>query len=232
MPNVDLCRDGPVVSEYFSKILQDHKETIEGEPSLSEIFINPLTSDVYKIGDKVKRPKLADTLERIANEGIEAMYGGEIGEKLAEDVQAKGGILTEKDLLDYRVEWGRAVSTKIVQNLTLHTMPLPSSGAILLLMFNILRDFELQPNALGYHRIVEAFKIGFAQRSWLGAEETKAVRELQKMLTTKEFADLKKMLINDLKTNDDPLYYEANNGSKIDDHGTAHLSILVITFTF
>lgn len=156
------------------------------------------------------------------------MYdGGEIGKKFVQDVQAYGGILTEKDLKDYRVEWKDSVHTSIVDDATIHTAPLPSSGSMLLLILNMLRDFTMQPNALGYHRIAEAFKIAFAHRTWFGAEETEAVKEIITKMASKDYADVKKQLINDEKTNSDPFYYGANNGSDIDDHGTAHLSILV-----
>lgn len=155
------------------------------------------------------------------------MYGGgEIGRKFVQDVQAYGGILTEKDLKDYRVEWNHSVNTTIINNSTIHTMPLPSSGSMLLLMLNMLRDFDIQPNALGYHRITEAFKIAFAHRSWIGAEQTEAVKEIIRKMAMKDYADVKKSLIHDDKTNSDTSFYEANNGTDIDDHGTAHLAIL------
>jgi len=47
-------------------------------------------------------PKLASTLRSIAENGVEIFYNGSIGRQLVEDVQNLGGILTEKDLLEYK----------------------------------------------------------------------------------------------------------------------------------
>lgn len=143
-----------------------------------------------------------------------------------QDVQAYGGILTEEDLKDYRVEWNYSVNTTLIDDATIHTMPLPSSGSMLLFMLNMLRDFNIQPSALGYHRITEAFKISFAHRSWFDAVETEAVREITRKMALKDYADVKKALIHDDKTNSDTSFYKPHNGTVIDDHGTAHLSIL------
>lgn len=226
-PNIDLCKEGILVTEYLASVMKSYENQLRNEPSLREIFINPVTNQAYVEGDKVKRLKLAETLEIIAKDGVDTFYGGgEIGRKFVQDVQSYGGILTEKDLKDYRVEWRDSVNTEIINDAVLHTMPLPSSGSMLLLILNMLRDFSMQPNALGFHRITEAFKIAFADRSWIGSEETDTVKEIVRKMGMKDYADLKKNLINDEKTTSDTNYYGAYNGTVIEDHGTAHLSIL------
>ena len=53
-------------------------------------------------GDHFRMPKLAETLRSIAENGVEIFYNGSIGRQLVEDVQNLGGILTEKDLLEYK----------------------------------------------------------------------------------------------------------------------------------
>lgn len=69
---------------------------------MREIFINKTTNRTYQRGEKVKRIKLAETLEEIAEKGADVVYGGEIGRKIAEDVKERGGILSEEDFLDYQ----------------------------------------------------------------------------------------------------------------------------------
>ena len=45
---------------------------------------------------------LYNILLPLVREGPDVFYGGRIGAKLVEDVQAAGGILTLQDLRDYR----------------------------------------------------------------------------------------------------------------------------------
>jgi len=102
-PVIDMCKNGHTVGPFLAEMLTDYEDELLAEPSLKEIFINPVTNRTWKLNDKMKRPKLAETLEIIASQGIDAMYGGgEIGKKFVADVQKYGGIMIEKDLRDYR----------------------------------------------------------------------------------------------------------------------------------
>lgn len=66
------------------------------------IFWNTNTSDVYKEGELLKRPKLGDTLERISLRGEAEFYEGETAKILIADVQAAG-----KSILNIAEEqWG------------------------------------------------------------------------------------------------------------------------------
>lgn len=98
-----MCLNGHRVTHHLAAVLQFNVERIKQEPSLAEIFINPETNDIYQEGDIMYRPKLGKTLEILADEGPAAMYdGGIIGQKLIEDIQELGGIITEDDLKNYR----------------------------------------------------------------------------------------------------------------------------------
>lgn len=62
-PNIELCREGISVTAYLERIFKGLEQRLMNETSMKEIFINPNTNKAYKIGDMVKRPKLAKTLE-------------------------------------------------------------------------------------------------------------------------------------------------------------------------
>ncbi len=66
------------------------------------IFLNEETGQVKKEGDVVKNPFLAKTLKTIASEGVDIFYKGYLGDKVVEDIQRKGGIITKEDLMQYR----------------------------------------------------------------------------------------------------------------------------------
>ena len=66
------------------------------------IFFNETSGEPKKEGDLVRRPVLAETLRAIADGGAAALYGGDIGKQLADDIQKNGGIITLQDLQDYR----------------------------------------------------------------------------------------------------------------------------------
>lgn len=66
------------------------------------VMIDPNTNDTWKEGQRIKRIKLAETLEIIANEGAMALYNGTLTKLLIDDIQELGGILTEDDMHNYQ----------------------------------------------------------------------------------------------------------------------------------
>lgn len=105
-PSIRLCLYGHKVTRHLAAVLKFNSERIKEEPSMAEIFINPETNEVYTEGEIMFRPKLGETLQILAEQGPEAMYkGGIISKKLIEDIQEMGGIITEEDLRNYRLNF-------------------------------------------------------------------------------------------------------------------------------
>jgi gamma-glutamyltranspeptidase/glutathione hydrolase len=75
----------------------------------------------------VAMPELAETLEAIAAEGAALFYSGRIGRAIADDVRARGGILTREDMAAYRTLAVSPVSVE-VRGQRLATPPPPSGG--------------------------------------------------------------------------------------------------------
>lgn len=64
--------------------------------------MNPITGQVWKEGDLIVDPLFARTLDRIAEEGPDAIHSGSMTADLVRDIQNFGGIVTEEDLKNYR----------------------------------------------------------------------------------------------------------------------------------
>lgn len=226
-PVIDLCRKGHEVTVYLARILAFVETKILDQPSLREIFVDPKTNKTWVQGDKLKRLELANTMEVLAKEGADSVYKmGTIGKQLLQDIEDFGGIITAEDFADYKVTWEDPIESVMKNGEKLYTTPLPGSGPILAFIMNLLKDFELKNDALTWHRIVEAYKFGYAQRSNLG--DPKFVEDaaaLVKNLTSLTYADAIRKKIDDNRTSDDVNYYGAHFSSP-DDHGTAHMCIL------
>ena len=90
------------------------------------------------VGMILRRPKLAQTLRIIANEGAEAFYTGSLASSIVTDIRSAGGIITAKDLADYKVSITDAIKLNIGSNLTMFSLPPPSSGIVLGQILSIL----------------------------------------------------------------------------------------------
>ena len=174
---------------------------------------NATTNELYSAGDTMKRPKLARTLEIIAEHGADAFYTGQLADKIVREVQSRGGIITKRDLAEYQVDYQEALSVSLNSSLTAFTTHAPTSGPLLTFMLNILRGYTVHPHdlnhsntsALFYHRLIETFKFAYAKRSELSdplavnitevvASSTVSVPilacfQLLRNLTSKDYAD-------------------------------------------
>lgn len=167
-PSIDLCYKGHIVSGYLATALELLKSQIKAEPSLAEIYVDPNTNKVFKEGDRIRRPQLGKTLELIAREGENTLHKkGTVAQMLVKEMKKLGGIITMEDLTDYQIRWEKPVSTRFANN-TIHTVPLPASGAVLALILNVLNGFlPSSRNLTYYQRIVETFKFAYAKRTEL-----------------------------------------------------------------
>ena len=122
------------------------------------------------IGTRLKNPALADTLRRIAAQGANAFYEGEIARDIAGKVKSapNPGDLSENDLAQYRAKQREPVCGPYRQ-WKVCGMPPPSSGGVAVLqVLGILQ--QLAPVSLpsdsirAAHLIAEAERLAYADR--------------------------------------------------------------------
>lgn len=209
----------------MSRVLELKKKDIFSSPSLSDVFVNPKTNELWKTGDRIRRPKLAETLQTIADEGADTMYtyNGTIANLLVNDIQELGGILTIEDFVNYEAVWEKPITTKLNGGYTVHSTTLPASGMILATILNILNGFKPSYSVEYFHKLIESFKFGYAKRTHLGdlTYNQSYIDEFSDMNVANRLRDL----IEPDKTYNDFKHYGAEY-SIVEDHGTAHVSIL------
>ena len=119
------------------------------------------------IGDVVRFPALAKTLEAIAAGGPRAFYEGPIARDIVATITACGGLLAEEDLARHRGEEVAPVSSNY-RGLDVMELPPNGQGIIAQVMLNILEPFDLaRLDPLGperFHLELEAARLAYALR--------------------------------------------------------------------
>lgn len=113
-------------------------ELIYGWDPRSFAVLHDASGELKSPGAEIKIPDLAESLRTLAEEGVEAFYQGEIGRRVAEHLQAGGGILTHGDLTAYEPRVRPALEVEL-DGWRVATNPPPAIGgttlaAMLLLM--------------------------------------------------------------------------------------------------
>jgi gamma-glutamyltranspeptidase/glutathione hydrolase len=99
-PAIHLARNGFVVNvDLADAIAQYATGFIISDPNFAATYAPNGTT--LKQGDTCYRPNLADTLELIANEGVEVFYTGKIAQGIVDTTSKTGGIMTLDDLAGY-----------------------------------------------------------------------------------------------------------------------------------
>ena len=129
-PAARLARDGFELSPpqgYLHRILDGLlRHSPEGDAMYRGGDGGPL-----RAGERVVLPDFASTLERIAAEGADVLYRGDLARRIVDHVRAGGGGLRLEDLDGYRVV-EREPHASAYRGHELRTNPPPSSGGALI----------------------------------------------------------------------------------------------------
>ena len=165
-PAIDLARNGVLITElqansYMNKNVELIKQ--------ANNYVTPFENG-WKAGERFKYEELAQTLERIRDNGSYEFYNGETAKRIVSYVQELGGILSLDDLKNYRAQWRKPI-TFTYKDYIISSMPLPSSGGICLAQ--ILKSVE--PYNIGQYPhngeqyiqlLVEAERRAYADRAY------------------------------------------------------------------
>ena len=103
LPTIELCENGFSVTRSLERAIKRFDTKDKFDQNLRQEFTNPQTGKYFKKGETIKRTKYAATLRKIAESGSsDIFYKGEIGQKIVEEIQELGGILTMEDLKSYK----------------------------------------------------------------------------------------------------------------------------------
>lgn len=166
-PAIELAEQGFTVSWDLADNLQRRKTRLQSQATQDAFYKSDGSS--YQAGELLKQPDLAWSLNQLKKYGKDAFYKGEIAEKIVADMKKNGGLISLKDLADYRPQVRKAV-TGSYRGYDIVTMPPSSSGGIhLIQILNILEHFPIQENgsnsAQNIHLMTEAMKLAYADRS-------------------------------------------------------------------
>jgi gamma-glutamyltranspeptidase/glutathione hydrolase len=164
-PAIALCENGFPISYRLANGLENEGVRFAADPYTRAIF----TRDGNPIGpgEILYQQDLGATLRKIAVEGRETLYEGDLARAIVAFSQAYDGLLTEKDLAGYHAHWTEPISASY-RGYEVYEMPPNSSGHVLLQELNMVEQFDLQAlgcnTAESIHLMVEAKKLAFADR--------------------------------------------------------------------
>lgn len=191
-PAISYARDGYSVCEGHANCLQTVSEAMNRYRHTREDFLRD--GKPPQMGEVVRLPKLAATMEEIAKEGRGGFYEGTVAEEICRSVQEAGGLIGEEDLASHRSEWTEPVSATY-RGHTCYQHPPNSQGFAHLMMLNVLEGFDLrsmgEDSADYLHLVVEATKAVFTDRDRYLTDPEFSHIPLERLLSKEYAAELR-----------------------------------------
>ncbi|MDO4225356.1 MAG: gamma-glutamyltransferase [Bergeyella zoohelcum] len=165
-PAIDIAEQGFAITEQEANLLNSLRENFIKHNAKPIAFVK---AEQWKAGDLLVQKELAETLKRIQKYGMKDFYEGETARLIVEEMKRGNGIISLKDLKNYKVESRKPIVFNY-KNHEIVTMPLPSSGGILLaqmLKMSAMESLEKhqQNSAEAVQIMTEAERRAYADRA-------------------------------------------------------------------
>ncbi len=172
-PAIPLARDGFPVTGYmhgywttdYGPDVVPNRERIQATAAAKAIYMR--NGELFDIGELFVQKDLARTLERLADEGPDVFYKGEIADRIVSDFEAHGGFITREDLASYRVNVTEPLRGTY-RGLSVVAAGPPAAGITLIQMLNFLEGYDVGahgwPSTESARLLVEAMAWAVADR--------------------------------------------------------------------
>jgi len=181
---IRYAEEGFPVAELTAEQWKESETRLKGDEGASINYL--IDGRTPKAGEIFKNPRMAKTLRRIADEGAEVFYKGEIAAKIVRCSEKLGGLFTLRDFADHRSDWVEPITLNY-RGVDIYEMPPATQGFVALEMLKIIECFDLKSmgaqSAEALHLMIEAKKLAFASR-----DQHLADRDFMKKKITDLFA--------------------------------------------
>ena len=166
-PAIELASKGFPVPHDLNYVLNWAKGSMLDNSASRKKFYNSKDNPL-PIASIFTQPKLARTLNLIANKGSEAFYEGEIADWIVKDSIANGGLITKQDLANYTAKERFPIESFYRGHKIVSMSPAASGGIVLLQILNILENFDMtglgHNSASSIHILSEAMLRAYSDR--------------------------------------------------------------------
>ena len=128
-PAAKLAREGVALTTQQAYIVELLGGIVTSTPECAALFAPE--GRLLHAGERITQPELAESLERLGDEGSRPFYEGDIGAAISAWVADRGGLLTRADLEAYRVIDRRPLEVSYRGQAVLINPP-PSAGGLLI----------------------------------------------------------------------------------------------------
>lgn len=176
------AREGYTVTRSQARLTTEKYAELETAPGFLKTFL--IDGKAPEAGARLKQSAFAETLDHLANVGLDDFYRGDVGREIAADLERIGSPVTRADLEGHRAFAEAPLSVETGGH-TLYNAPPPTQGLaslMILALFARLR-VEKAESFEHIHGLVEATKRAFRVRDRFITDPDKIAVDLNRFLS-------------------------------------------------
>ena len=188
-PAIRLARDGFPAYERLITALNVAKKSRTLSPKFKAVFMP--NDQLPEVGQLIKQPELAKTLEIIASNGHDGFYKSFFTQKMIDEARQDGSIWLADDFKNYSVVEREPIKVNFL-GAQLTTAPPPSSGGTTIAtILNIISEFDFIEMDISTrtHLVVESMRRAYRDRAFFLGDPDFVDVPIKK-LTSKEHASI------------------------------------------
>ena len=198
-PAIDYAKNGFPLTEliawYMSRSIPFFES--EGFPNIDDTYKFQNGGKLPKEGEIYKNNYLANTYRKIAANGRDVFYKGEIAKTIVKFIKQQGGFLSAKDFASHKSEWVEPVSINY-RGYDVWELPPNGQGIAALQILKILEGYDFSNIEFGsaehLHLFTEAKKLAFEDRAKYYADMDFIKVPVEKLIS-EEYANERRKLI-------------------------------------
>ena len=185
-PAIQLAEEGFPVAAGLAGAIRSLSNQLRKDSASAKLLLK--NGEPLSAGDTYRNPDLAKMLEKLARENsVASFYRGDIGRHIAAEFQKHGGLVTAKDMANYKAREVEPLEIKW-RGFTIHTAPLTAGGLTVLqalLILKMLNWEKLPATPARTHALLEALRVAWNDRLGLLGDPQKVKAPVERLLSEK-----------------------------------------------
>jgi gamma-glutamyltranspeptidase len=185
---IEYADQGVTVCGGVAGALEANYSTLAAHPDTARTFLQEGIRP-YGRGETMRQPQLADSLRKVAEQGRDAFYEGDIAKAISAALAEAGGVLNEDDFAAHRSDWEEPLTQPYRDVQAITTGP-NSQGFVHHHMLGLLEHFQLgeleEPEVVDL--VIRAAEIAGAARDERLADQTAAERPIDAIFQPERLA--------------------------------------------
>jgi gamma-glutamyltranspeptidase/glutathione hydrolase len=190
-PAIAHATEGVAVTQTLHNNVINKRSELQGVPGFDDVYLP--NGAPPAVGSRLKQPRAAETLKRLAQAGLSDFYRGDLARSMASDLERLGSPLRLQDLERHQASLVTPLSVDVAGH-KVFNMPPPTQGlASLLLLALYARRMANDADGVDYlHRLVECTKASFRIRNRYVTDPDRMARPAAEFLSDAAIAALDK----------------------------------------